>query len=307
MVAAGLALLSVGGDFLVRGALVIAKKLRVSPLLAGAVVVGFGTSAPELLVSVIAALSDKPDIAIGNVVGSNIANLLLILGIAGLLAPMACSDAAIRRDAWICVISGFVLLGLGWYGMVSRFAGIALVMFLVFYLLTSARIDRNSEKEKTDTEKVKAFDSWPLWLAAIVSGISVVMLAVGADLLVEGAIIIARSLGISDAVIGLTLVAVGTSLPELAATVMAAARRQADVIIGSIFGSTLFNIYNILGLTALVTPLAISERMASLDIPVSIAAMFIVAVLVQMAQKITARHGVVLVSIYALYFGWLFT
>jgi cation:H+ antiporter len=306
MVAAGLALLAFGGDFLVRGALVIAKKLGVSPLLAGVVVVGFGTSAPELLVSVIAALSGKPDIAIGNVVGSNIANLLLILGIAGLLAPMACSDKAVRRDAWICVLSGFLLLGLGWYGMVSRLAGAALVIFLIVYLLASTHVDRDAEKGKRGTEKVKAFDSWPLWLGAVVSAISVVLLAAGAELLVEGAIIIARSQGISDAVIGLTLVAVGTSLPELAAAVMAAVRRQTDVIIGSIFGSTLFNTYNILGLTALVAPLPISGRMVSLDIPVSIGAMIIVAVLVQMAQHIRIRHGVVLVSIYALYFGWLF-
>jgi cation:H+ antiporter len=307
MVAAGLVLLGFGGEFLVRGALVIARKLGVSPLLAGVVVVGFGTSAPELLVSVIAALSGKPDIAIGNVVGSNIANLFLILGISGLLTPMACSDRAVRRDAWVCVLSGFLLLGLGWYGIVSRPAGVMMVLFLVLYLLVSTRADRNLEKEKTGAEDVKTYDNWPLWLAAIVSGISVVMLAIGADLLVEGAISIARTLGVSDAVIGLTLVAVGTSLPELAATVVAAARRQADVIIGSIFGSTLFNTFNILGLTALVAPLPISERMASLDIPVSIVAMVIVAVVVQLSQHITVRHGVVLVSMYALYIGWLFT
>ena len=307
MVVGGLLLLAFGGDFLVRSALVLARRLGVSTFLAGVVVVGFGTSAPELLVSLNAALGGRPDIALGNVVGSNIANVLFILGVAALLSPIPCGQRSLWRDILLCVLGSLVLLGLGLYGMIPRPAGVGLVLILVIYLWVATRSDLRGRQASSETKTQGGEADWGLWQAGLIAVVSAAVLSWGADLLIDGASYIAREFGISDRVIGLTLVAIGTSLPELATAIVAALRRETDVIIGNVFGSTIFNIFSILGITALFVPLPIFERIVSIDIPTSIGAIVLVALMIRLSSSLRMRHGVFLVGLYVVYIAMLFS
>lgn len=303
-VALGLILLTFGGDYLVRSALALAKHLKVSAFLAGVIVVGFGTSAPELLVSLHAALGGRPEMAMGNVIGSNIANVLLILGVSTCFAPILCSGKAVKRDALACIGASILILALAYTGTISQLAGAGLVIIFVIYLGMAARADKKANYADTADQTIT--DDWPLAKAVIIGLLSAVSLSIGAELLVQGASAIGRAIGISDRVIGLTLVAVGTSLPELAAAVIAASRRQTDLIIGNVFGSTLFNIFSILGITAMVTPLPITHHMISTDIPVSIAALMAVTVMIHLTTALSKRFGAILVALYSVYIVSLF-
>lgn len=259
--ALGLAGLFFGGDYLVRGASAIARKFHLSPLLIGLTIVGFGTSAPELLVSVEAAIDGKPGIAIGNVLGSNIGNILLILGISALIAPLIIPAKKLWRDL------GFMLLATGaiWVmlldGQVTRLDGLILFAGLVTFLVV-AFVSGGSHPPEDDAPA-----PGPAWRPWAETAAGLVILVVGARLLVDSATTIARDYGISEAVIGLTIVAIGTSLPELATSVVAAWRRQTEISVGNIVGSNIFNVFGILGLTALITPIPAEARFATLDMP----------------------------------------
>jgi|UniRef100_UPI003BA848C7 cation:H+ antiporter len=295
LVALGLALLVAGGDALVRGALMLATRLRLPPLFVGLTIVGFGTSLPELLVSVEAALAGLPDIAVGNVVGSNTANILLILGIAMVLAPMPTRIPGIMRDTVAMLAATAALTGVAFSGGVSPIVGLAFVLALALYLVVCARTSRDQAKiPGTDIPPA------PLWRAGVFSGLGLLALVFGADCLVEGARSMAATLGVSDAVIGLSVVAVGTSLPELATSIAAALRRQPEIAIGNVLGSNLFNILGILGLTSLVAPLPFSAAMIRHDIPVMAAATLVLAVLVAATAKLPRLAGVPLLIAY----GW---
>jgi len=305
LVGAGLVLLVGGGESLVRGSVTLATRLGISPLVIGLTLVGFGTSAPELATSLEAALKGSPDIAVGNVVGSNIANILLILGIAALLQPMACPRSAILRDGAVAGAAALLAVGVALYGGMPRAVGVAFIVLLLIYLGATYRAERNATTPGADLHRKEgemvAPLAGPVWLPLLLSLAGLIGIVLGASLLVDGAIIVARDAGISETVIGLTLVAVGTSLPELAVTIVAAIRRQLDVALGNILGSNIFNILGILGVTAVVQPLGIPEQVVRFDIWAMLLATGAMLLFAMTRKRIDRWEGGVLLAGYALY------
>lgn len=303
--AAGLALLFGGGEALVKGAVGLAARLGVSPLLIGLTFVGFGTSTPELVASVEAALIGAPGIAVGNIVGSNIANILLILGISAMVLPMATTKAAFRRDGAVLVGASLLLLAVVLGGTLSRAAGAVFVLLLAAFVVFTYLTERRRHDASAVMHESEAADAAspgmgvPLALVLAVGGIAAVI--VGADLLVGAAIEIAAAFGLSEAVIGLTLVAVGTSLPELATSVMAALRRHGDVAFGNLVGSNIFNILGIGGAAALVSPLAIPPEVIRLDIWVMLAAAALLVAFAVTGWRVNRVEGAILLAAYAAY------
>ncbi len=288
--------LFLGGEALVRGSVGIARRMAISPLLIGLTVVGFGTSTPELLVSVDAALRGVPDIALGNVIGSNIANILLIVGISALVWPIRVARGTLARDLGVMILAGLVLLPLFWLGDMTRIAGLALVAGLAGYL-TWAYLQPGTAAE----EEVDIAPPLPLWRGLLWVAIGLVALLVGARFLVDGSVNIARGFGISEAFIGLTIVAVGTSLPELATSLIAAMRRHSEIAIGNVVGSNIFNILGILGVTAVIAPIPVAERFLRFDLPVMIAVSVVLAALLLTRPQIGRVAGAVLLVGYAAY------
>ena len=265
----GILLLTAGGEALIRGALGLSQLMGVSPLLSGLVIVGFGTSMPELVVSVDASLSGLPDIAIGNVVGSNIANILLILGLCAIITPLAVSPTALNRDAVVVILASLLFVGLAWGGALGRTDGLLLLMTLAGYLAWAYWSERRGAApaavvHEAEASEVHAVPRSLLWSSAVTL-LGLVLLISGSQVLLKGAIGTAQLLGVSEALIGLTLVAVGTSLPELTISVVAALRRHADVAVGNILGSNIFNLLGILGVSASVQPLQLSQRITDYD------------------------------------------
>jgi len=306
----GLVALTAGGEALIRGALAAAKHLRVSPLLTGLVIVGFGTSAPELVVSIDAAISHRPDIAVGNVIGSNIANILLILGICALIAPLAVRPLALRRDAVTVVAASILVLILIGGSALTR--GDAAVLLLAFaaYFYWVYRTERfhgaaSAEVHVAEGEEVSAVPKSVIWIAlAILLGL--VLLIGGSRVLLTGAVGLASYFGASQAVIGLTLVAVGTSLPELSVSVIAALRRHADVAVGNILGSNIFNLLGILGLSALMQPLPIHRRILQFDQWVLLGTSLVLLLFLYTGKRLSRAEGAVLLAGYGIYLGFSF-
>ncbi|MEM5473393.1 calcium/sodium antiporter [Hoeflea sp. AS60] len=300
--AAGLALLTLGADYLVRGAISFANRLGMPPLLIGLTVVGFGTSMPELLVSLQAALDGAPAIAVGNVVGSNIANILLILGVAAIISPIAARIPNLKRDMTMMLAAAVVMLGMGYWGLVNLWPGLAMFALLVAYLTWVTYTDRRSLTSE-EAELVVKLAGWKeaLFIFGGLAG-----LFVGASLLIDAATSIAREFGISEAVIGLTIVAVGTSLPELATSVVAAFRRNAEIALGNVVGSNIFNILGILGITAVVVPVPVDSAIASFDIPFMLGVSLALVALILIAGKISRGAGAIMLALYTGYVAWLF-
>jgi cation:H+ antiporter len=309
-VAAGLALLLLGGEGLVRGSVAVAERLNLSTLLVSMVIVGFGTSAPELMVSTAAALKGAPNIALGNVVGSNIANILLILGMSAVIAPLACTRPEIMRDALAVLVASFALVGLAQHGMIGRLAGFIMVAALGAYLsyayLTERKASRRDEVFRERIAEDLGKPGMGLATALTLCVLGLVFLVAGAHLLVEGATAIARRFGISNAVIGLSLVAVGTSLPELATAAISAYRKHQDVVIGNIIGSNLFNILGILGVTGIVVPIPIEGRIADIDIWIMLAVAIALAPIIWTGRVISRVEGGAFLTLYVVYMAWLF-
>jgi cation:H+ antiporter len=308
MVVAGLAGLVLGGEMLVRGAVSAARRFGVSPMVIGLTLVGFGTSTPELVTSLQAALSGAPGIAVGNVVGSNIGNILLILGLAALLAPMAVDPRALRRDGGVMVAATLLCLGAILLGQVDRLLGAGLVLALVAYLGFTLWSERRSGGTPAapvyaaEAEAVPGPDtSLPIALGLVLAGLVITIL--GARLLVAGAVVIAREAGLSEAVIGLTIVAIGTSMPELVTAVIAVRKGQGDVAFGNVIGSNIFNILGILGITALVEPLTVPPEIMRLDIWVMCAATLAMLVFARTGWVLSRREGGLFLAAYALYLG----
>jgi cation:H+ antiporter len=300
--AAGLALLTLGADYLVRGAISFANRLGMPPLLIGLTVVGFGTSMPELLVSLQAALDGAPAIAVGNVVGSNIANILLILGVAAVISPIAARIANLRRDMAMMLAAAVVMLGMGYWGVVSFWPGLAMFALLAAYLAWVTHTDRR----RMTTEEAELVVKLAGWKEALYIFGGLAGLFVGASLLIGAATAIAREFGISEAVIGLTIVAVGTSLPELATSVVAAFRRNAEIALGNVVGSNIFNILGILGITAVVVPVPIDSAIASFDIPFMLGVSLALVGLILISGRISRGAGAVMLAVYTGYVAWLF-
>lgn len=309
--ALGIVLLSFGGEALIRGALSAAVRFRVSPLLSGLVIVGFGTSSPELVVSVDAAISGRPDIALGNVVGSNIGNILLILGVAALITPMTVQPLALRRDAVAVVAASILFVVLVWGSGLARFDAFVFLLGLLAYLVWAYTTERSQELpsanvHKAEGEEVAALPrSVPWTVTAILAGL--VLLIAGAQVLLIGAVGIASQMGIPEAVVGLTLVAVGTSLPELSVSVIAALRGHADVAVGNILGSNIFNLLGILGLSAFLQPLPVPERMLAFDQWVMLGTALLLTVFLYTGRRLSRLEGGVLLLGYGVYLWLSFT
>ncbi len=302
--AGGLALLLVGGELLVKGSVAVATRLGVSPLVIGLTLVGFGTSMPELVASLKAALIGAPEIAIGNVVGSNIANILLILGLSAAILPMATTPKAFRRDGAVLIGVSLLLTGVVMVGVLGRMAGGAFVGLLIAYTVYTYLSERRGGPA-ADVRAAEASDVAPkqmgLSAGLLLAAAGIAGVVVGADLLVGAAIEIARAAELSEAVIGLTLVAVGTSLPELATSVMAALRRHGDVAFGNIIGSNIFNILGISGVTAMVSPIAVPAEIAALDIWVMLGTALLLVAFAITKWQVSRLEGVVLLTLYVAY------
>ncbi|MES2820696.1 MAG: calcium/sodium antiporter [Pseudomonadota bacterium] len=305
---AGLVLLVAGAEVLVRGAAKLAAQFGIPPLIIGLTVVAFGTSAPETAVSVQAALDGSGDLAIGNVVGSNIANVLLILGLTALIAPLVVSRQLIRLDVPIMIGASLLTLALAWDGSLGKLDGAILFTGIIAYtvfLIISSRKEKASEDDEFSKEfgldkAVKPY-AWAINLGLIVVGLG--LLVGGSQLLVEGAVSLARALGLSELVIGLTVIAVGTSLPELATSILAALRGERDIAVGNIVGSNIFNLLCVLGLSALVSPLplSVSPNALAFDFPVMIAVAVACLPIFFAGYRINRWEGLMFIAYYGAY------
>lgn len=305
----GLVGLIVGGELLVRGAVAAATRLGVSPMIIGVTLVGFGTSTPELVTSIQAALDGVPGIAVGNVVGSNIANVLLILGVAAVLAPIAVKPDAVRRDSWVMMATaGAGALALLALDGIGRAMGAVFVVALVVYIVWTYRLDKrdgaSGELHAQEAAQVPASGmALPVALLLAAGGLGLTLL--GAGWLVDGAVWMARAAGVSDGVIGLTIVAIGTSLPELTAAIVAALRGHSDVAFGNVVGSNIYNVLGILGITGLVTPLSLPADITWIDLGLMIAASAALLPVALSGLRISRREGAVFLALYAGYIGYL--
>lgn len=312
LVLLGLLGLVVGGEMLVRGAVSVAKCFRISPMIIGLTLVGFGTSTPELVTSLQAALSGSPGIAIGNVVGSNIGNVLLILGAAALVSPIAVERAAFRRDASVLVLTTLLCLAVILSGEIGRLAGLGFVAALCIYLGLTLWFERTSSgTEARDVYAAEADavpgEDQPLGRALITASLGLVVLVFGARFLVAGAVELAQLAGISETVIGLTIVAIGTSMPELVTSLIAVRKGQGSVALGNVLGSNMFNILGILGVTAAVMPMKVPGTILELDIWVMCAATAALVIFARTGWRIGRREATILLASYGLYLSILLT
>ena len=308
-VALGLILLFAGGETLVRGSVSIAERAGRSKMVIGLTIVGFGTSAPELLVSLKAAFSGAPEIALGNVVGSNIANILLVIGAGAVIMPITGWDKSAVREALVAALVAFALFGLLKGAFLDRLEGILLLAVLAVYLGATFWLERRSRNSKMfehETEEFEGLGVKRMGLATVFVVGGIIALVSGANFLVAGAGSIAKAFGVSDAVIGLSLVAIGTSLPELATSISAALKKQSDVVIGNVIGSNIFNVLAILGTTAAIVPIEVSDRFRGFDMVFMLLLSCGLAVVLFATKQIGRGAGLVFLSGYAVYIGYLF-
>jgi len=323
----GIALLTLGGESLIRGAVAGARRVGVSPLLTGLVVVGFGTSAPELVVSIDAAINQQPDIAIGNIVGSNIGNILLILGMCAVICPMVVHPQALRRDGLVVILASLLFIGLSFGGALGRVDAAIFIACLVGYLVWAYLSESRHHIPAADmhaylsesrhhipaadmhASEAEEMTKLPTtgWMITLALVIGLGMLIGGSQLLLFGAIGLAQALGISEAVIGLTIVAVGTSLPEMAVSVIAALRRHADVAVGNILGSNIFNLLGILGISAFLQPLPLAPRVALFDQWVMLGAAALLVLFLYTGMRLSRWEGAALLAGYAAYIALSFS
>ncbi|PTQ87229.1 calcium/sodium antiporter [Agitococcus lubricus] len=306
LLVAGLVILTFGADFLVKGASSLAGSLGISPLVIGLTVVAFGTSAPEMSVSISSALRGEADIAVGNVVGSNIFNVLFILGVSAIVASLMVQKQLVRFDIPIMIYVSLIVLLMGIDGQISRFDGFLLFAGIIVYtlfLIKEARREGVLVAEGSDDIEPPQ----PLWKNAILIIVGLAMLVLGSQWLVDGAVAIAKYFGLSELVIGLTIVAAGTSLPELATSVMASIKGERDIAIGNIVGSNIFNICAVLGLSSLVSPegLPVAQSSLLIDIPVMILVALICLPVFLANYTITRLDGMTFVVCYVAYVVYL--
>ncbi|TQV83573.1 calcium/sodium antiporter [Denitrobaculum tricleocarpae] len=318
MTGAGLLLLAFGGEVLLRGAIGVASRLGLSPMLIGLTVVAFATSMPELVVTVTAGLEDVTDIGVGNVVGSNIANILLILGVAAVISPIVTKPQLVLRDCIAVLAATLLFVSFAYYGELSFLHGVAMIACLIGYVWYSYRNDavRNGDDGEDedslsalDDEVAEEIESAPkslgIALALVIGGI--IGLVLGSELLVRGAVQIARAAGVSETVIGLTLVAFGTSLPELATSITAAIRGHTEVALGNALGSNLFNLLLILGVLAMVTPFEVDAAVLSFDAWIMAAVSLMVVPIIMICGQIGRFSGIVFLLLYGAYITYQFT
>jgi len=301
LIIAGFVMLFLGGELLLRGSIALAKRFQLSNLLIGAVVIGFGTSTPELSASISAALKGAPDIALGNVIGSNTANVFLIAGMAGLLCPLKIPYANVHRDVVMMVVSSVMLVVMMWFETLDMITGVIFLLTLAGYIIWSFQ----SSDDDCDNEAISA-KTYSTGMAFVLLAVGIATLTGGAALMVDGVIGVARRFGISEAIIGLTVVAVGSSLPELATAIISSIQKQSEMVLGNIIGSSIFNVLAILGVTALIQPIPVSPQMMAFDVWVMIAATLLLTLLIVMGIKIGRRIGSLMVIGYLSYVIWLY-
>jgi cation:H+ antiporter len=344
----GIILLTVSGNELVKGSVAIAKFLKLSTLVIGATIVSLGTSAPELIVSLEAALKGSPDLSLGNVIGSNISNMALVLGLTAIILPIPLMKLTIKWDWLIMIFASLMLMLFLFTGnKLGRIEGIAFVLLLIAYIIFTIRINRDKTKSDNASPEKEKRDIWfgfsdlrllfvksnsmPLVLAILLVIVASVGLVFGARFLVDGATGIARSLGVSERIIAVSVIAVGTSLPELATSLIAALRKEMDISIGNIIGSNIFNIFGILGITAIVTDIQLQDSGLFKDIIWMLAVSVVLILFIvpfrehcrpmqklnnvltffQKSEYITTglikrSEGIALFLLYALYIVWVF-
>lgn len=293
----GLLLLVKGGDYLVDGSVILAQKAKMSKMVIGLTVIGFGTSMPELLVSAQAALENNPGIAIGNVVGSNISNIALILGLSALFCPIPAKRSTLVQDIPFMILASILFVGVALTGIISRVWGILFIGSLVAYIAWQIFDGRKKSKAEAPAEAPKK----SVWAALFIIAASFAALVAGAKLLVYGGSAIARELGVTDRMIGLTIVAVGTSLPELFASVMAAYKKEADMAIGNIIGSVSFNILCVVGASAAICPILNSAEGFLFDYLAMITVGIILWFFLYTHRSLVRYEGAILVLLYVAY------
>ncbi len=304
----GLVLLVIGGDFLVRGASNLAYSVQISPLVVGLTVVAFGTSAPELLVSLQAALDGSPDISMGNIIGSNICNLTLVLGATALFYPILVHENSIKID-WPMAMGSSLLLYffISHDHVVQRFEGIIFVLILAIYTYFLIEMSRRETLERMaeEHEEVPEIVGSAVLKEVGFLALGGVMLYFGSEWFVGGAKSIAQGLGVSDAIIGLTVIAIGTSLPELVTSIIAAYQKNTDLAVGNLLGSNIFNILSILGFTSIVKDISVNPTLVNIDMWIMMAIVVLVLLLMIFGRKIGRLGGAVLLITYASYMTYL--
>ena len=290
-----------GADFLTEGAAALARRVNIPEIVIGLTIVAAGTSAPELFVSLVSALKGTPDLAVGNVVGSNTMNCMLIVGCAAMVAPMTISRSTVKKDIPFAVGASVLLMLLALNNFLGRFDGILLLAGFVSFMVYSLRQAKNGQGDATTEEKQQN-----PWLSVLYIVLGLVGLVIGSNLFVDHASSLALALGISEGVVGLTVVAGGTSLPELATSVVAARKGQSAIAIGNVIGSNVFNILLILGLTATISPLQI-EGITTIDMAVMLISVTLVWLFSFTRYTVERWEGAVLVGGYLVYLAWLIT
>jgi cation:H+ antiporter len=308
---AGLVLLVFSADWLVKGAAKIATTVGISSLVVGLTVVAYGTSAPELAVSVMSAFNGQADLALGNVVGSNIFNVLFILGISAMIVPLIVNQQLIRFDVPVMIAVSVLLLGVCWDGIISRVDGILLFALAICYtvfLIRQSRKESNPDVIKEYDDEYKKQSDKPEWIKSIsLILVGLAGLVLGSKWLVDGAVEIARYFGVSELIIGLTIVSAGTSLPEVATSVVAAFKGERDIAVGNVVGSNIFNILTVLGLSSIIAPngIPVPSQALAFDIPVMIAVALSALPIFFIGYKIGRPGGLFFLSFYGAYLAYL--
>ena len=305
---AGFVLLYFGGDWLVNGGVALARRFRISPLVIGMTIVAFGTSAPELLVSMTSSIKGSAGIAMGNVIGSNIANIGLILGLTAMLCPIPTQNRKVSANGLVMILASLLALVLSLNNGLSRIEGLILFAGIILFTVISIRLGR-TKQDATQPDSEPQGKEMSVLVALLLVALSCAMLAFGADFMVDGATSIAQALGVSDKVIGLTIVALGTSLPELAASVAAALKKEMDISIGNIIGSNIFNLMCVLGVSASIRPIPFDYMQYRMDFVIMMAFSAGLIILIQpwKAQGRLGRiSGIIMFAAYAIYAWSLF-
>ena len=302
----GAALLLSGAEAMVRGAVAVSQHAGLSNLFVGVVVVGFATSAPEMFISIDAALHGFSDIAVGNVIGSNIANILLVLGAGAAISPLPCEGKVIQRDTSMMALATICLSIACILGGYTRLAGAIMVAVLVAYIIWTFIEMKRTGVDNADLEELGVLSSGPLWRETAIGVAGLIALLVGAEMMVNAAVGVAQDLGVSDRVIAVSMVAVGTSLPELATVIITARHGHADMAVGNVLGSCVFNVFGVLGLSALAAPLLINPSDYMADVAVTTFAATALLAMILFRGMVNRSTGILMLGSYSAYIAWLY-
>ncbi len=296
----GLFFLYYGGELLVTGSLRLAQSFKISPFIIGATVIGFGTSTPELAVSLMASLQDSGDLALGNVIGSNITNIGLVLGLTALIVPLTIEKQRFIDESPPLIITSLIIVVFAWNNYLGRTEGFIMICLLVIYLWRAFRTKEKTDLDLSENHFFSEYggSSFQTFLAIL----GIIMLILGANWMVEGATGIARKLGVSEWFIGVSIVALGTSLPELISSLIAAKKGHGEMAIGNVFGSNIFNILMVIGTTSLIQPLSIGEEIYT-DLIYTTALTCLLLLLIRVENVVRKRDGIILIVCYGSYVG----